>query len=100
MGSPSSEEATPRPPYASSGSPTTPSATSPPVVGPAWSTSRARTCPASRSWRTDGPAEGHPHPAHGGQLEDEPQPSGGRRPGAEAGLDAGGQEARLRQGRG
>ena len=39
-------------------------------------------------------------PADGRQLEDEPQPPGGGRPGAEARLDALGQEARLRQGRG
>ena len=42
----------------------------------------------------------HPHPADGGQLEDEPQPPGGGRPGPEAGLDPRRQEARLRQGRG
>ena len=41
-----------------------------------------------------------PHAPDGGQLEDEPEPPGGRRPGAEAGLDAVRQEARLRQGRG
>ena len=39
-------------------------------------------------------------PADGRQLEDEPEPPGGRRPGAEARLDPLGQEARLRQGRG
>src|SRR6187549_3356766 len=39
--------ATPRPPCASWASPRARSGTSPPVVGPAWSTSRARTCPAS-----------------------------------------------------
>ena len=40
------------------------------------------------------------HAPDGRQLEDEPQPPGGRRPGAEAGLDPQRQEARLRQGRG
>ena len=42
----------------------------------------------------------HARPADGGQLEDEPEPPGGRRPGPEARLDARRQEARLRQGRG
>ena len=37
-----------------------------------------------------------PRPADGGQLEDEPQPPRGRRPGPEARLDARRQEARLR----
>src|SRR4051795_10928033 len=36
-----------------------------------------------------------PHPADGGQLEDEPDPSRGGRAGPEARLDPGGQEARL-----
>ena len=42
----------------------------------------------------------HPHPADGGELEDEPQPPGGGGPRPEAGVDARRQEARLRQGRG
>ena len=53
-----------------------------------------------RPGRTDRMAKHDPHPADGGQLEDEPQPPGGGGPGPEARLDAVGQEARLRAGRG
>ena len=46
----------------------------------AWSSSRARRCPASRSWRTEHRwRDARPHPAHGGQLEDEPRPPPGHR---------------------
>ena len=83
----------------SSASTRRPSATSPPAAAPASSTSRARSSPASRSWRTDAWRRSAV-PADGGQLEDEPQPPGSGGAGPEAGLDAGGQEARLRQGRG
>ena len=51
-GSPSSAAATRPPPCASSASTRTRSATSPPAAAPPWSTSRARSCPASPSWRT------------------------------------------------
>lgn len=64
--------ATPPPPCASLASTRTPSATSQPVAAPASNTLRARPSPASPHWRTE-PDE-HPHPADGGQLEDEPQP--------------------------
>jgi phosphoglycerate kinase len=41
-----------------------------------------------------------PHPAHGGQLEDEPRPPPGHAPRAEARLDAARRQARLRRRRG
>ncbi len=67
--------------------------------GAAWSTSRARRSRACSPGGLTTMAQ-TAHPADGGQLEVQPQPPGGGRPGAEAGLDPAGQEARLRQGRG
>ena len=95
---------------AGSASPTRPSGTSPPVAAPAWSTSRARTSRASTSsslTRTS------PHPETEATMAKHtrvPLMAGNWKmnlnhleavaPRAEAGADAGGQEARLRQGRG
>lgn len=76
-----------RPPYVISASPTTPSATSPPGVGPAWSIWRARPCPAWPFSRIRTPDEHVPYAPDGRQLEDEPQPHRGRWPRAEARVD-------------
>ena len=83
--SPWSAAATPPRPCARSASPRTRSATSPPAAAPAWSTSRARPCPALPYSTTDAPRRQTPDdarrtPAHGRQLEDEPQPPRGRSP--------------------
>ena len=78
------------------------SATSPPAAAPVARVPRgqgaARASPSSRGLTPNGRMTAHA--ADGGQLEDEPQPPGSGRAGAEARLDAVGQEARLRQGRG
>ena len=107
QGSPSWVAATLPRPCASSASTSQLSGTSPRAEGPASSTSRARTCPASTFCPTDLTprtkdlhAEARPRPVDGRQLEDEPQPPGGGGPGPEARLDALGQEARLQEGRG
>ena len=76
--SPSSAVATPPPRCARSASTRPASATSRPVAARASSSSRARRSPASPSWRTDRMATGRTA-AHGGQLEDEPQPPRGHR---------------------
>ena len=84
--SPSSAAATRPPRSACSGCPRTASPTSPPAAVPAWSSSRARRCPAWPSWRRTEPRDRRPSPAHGRQLEDEPEPPRGDRAGAEARL--------------
>ena len=53
-----------------------------------------------RTGRTDARMATDPHPADGGELEDEPQPPGSGGPGPEARLDPRRQEARLRARRG
>ena len=95
-GCPSSAAATPPPPSGSSGSTRPPTATSAPAAARRWSTSRAGSFRASRCWRTEresrhGTQGPHPvAPARGApaadrrQLEDEHDPPGGHRPGAEA----------------
>ena len=91
----SSAAATRPRPCASSDSTTTSSVTSRRAAAPASSSSRARSSP---DWRSSDGSEAHP--VHRGQLEDEPRPPAVDRVRAEARVDPGRREARLRRRRG
>src|SRR5665811_212688 len=88
-------------PFVNSGSSTANSVISRLAAARAWNILKAKPCPGLTSWtgktRRWRNRERGTRAADGRQLEIQPEPSGSSRPRAEVGVDAAGQETRLRQ---